>query len=323
MYEQPPIPAEGYLWTPGYWAYGDEGYYWVPGTWVQPPSVGVLWTPGYWGWNAGAYVFHGGYWGPHIGFYGGINYGFGYGGVGYEGGRWDGDKFAYNRSVNNISNTNITNVYNKTVINTTTVNNVSYNGGSGGVPVKPTPEEESVAHEQHVAPTPVQAQHEQAAKSNKALLASVNQGKPPIAATSKPAELTGKGVVPAKAAGTVPKEAAEAARPPREAANPATTPANPAGEVAKPAATAPKPAAQPAHPAQHPAAANPAPHPAPHPAAAYRTTRRHRSPRRSTCRRRRQSLAHLGRNAEPPGSRDERCTGGLPQFADNGSRVPV
>ena len=31
VYAQPPIPAPGYLWTPGYWAYGD-GYYWVPGT---------------------------------------------------------------------------------------------------------------------------------------------------------------------------------------------------------------------------------------------------------------------------------------------------
>ena len=49
-YEQPPCPADGYLWTPGYWAWGGGGgYYWVPGTWVQPPRVGVLWTPGYWG----------------------------------------------------------------------------------------------------------------------------------------------------------------------------------------------------------------------------------------------------------------------------------
>ena len=28
IYVQPPIPAPGYLWTPGYWAYGDD-YYWV------------------------------------------------------------------------------------------------------------------------------------------------------------------------------------------------------------------------------------------------------------------------------------------------------
>ncbi|MBC7635304.1 MAG: YXWGXW repeat-containing protein, partial [Acetobacteraceae bacterium] len=30
-YEQPPIPAEGYLWTPGFWQYGRTGYYWIPG----------------------------------------------------------------------------------------------------------------------------------------------------------------------------------------------------------------------------------------------------------------------------------------------------
>src|SRR5439155_15775648 len=93
---QPECPAPGYLWTPGYWAYGPEGYYWVPGTWVEPPTVGVLWTPGYWGWRNGFYVWHGGYWGPHVGFYGGINYGYGYSGVGFEGGEWRGREFVYN-----------------------------------------------------------------------------------------------------------------------------------------------------------------------------------------------------------------------------------
>src|SRR5258707_1094168 len=51
VYEQPEIPAPGYIWTPGYWAYGPDGYFWVPGTWVEPPAVGLLWTPGYWGWH--------------------------------------------------------------------------------------------------------------------------------------------------------------------------------------------------------------------------------------------------------------------------------
>lgn len=55
-------------------------------TWVLAPRPGLLWTPGYWGWNDGAYVFHEGYWGPHIGFYGGVAYGFGYSGAGYESG---------------------------------------------------------------------------------------------------------------------------------------------------------------------------------------------------------------------------------------------
>src|SRR5260370_38043698 len=85
VYAQPMCPGEGYIWTPGYWAHGDDeddDYYWVPGVWVMPPRVGVLWTPGYWGWNEGVYIFHAGYWGPHVGFYGGRNDCFGYGGSG-------------------------------------------------------------------------------------------------------------------------------------------------------------------------------------------------------------------------------------------------
>ena len=130
VYEQPPCPAEGYIWTPGYWAWDadDADYYWVPGTWVLAPEVGFLWTPAWWGWSSGVYLFHEGFWGPHVGFYGGIVYGLGYFGHGYEGGRWDGGHFFYNRSVNNINVTNIHNVYNTTVINNTTVNRVSYNG---------------------------------------------------------------------------------------------------------------------------------------------------------------------------------------------------
>ena len=31
VYEQPICPGDGYLWTPGYWAYGDDGYFWVTG----------------------------------------------------------------------------------------------------------------------------------------------------------------------------------------------------------------------------------------------------------------------------------------------------
>ena len=35
VYVQPPCPAEGYIWTPGYWAYDPNfgDYYRVPGTW--------------------------------------------------------------------------------------------------------------------------------------------------------------------------------------------------------------------------------------------------------------------------------------------------
>jgi hypothetical protein len=201
VYEQPICPGAGYLWTPGYWAYGDDGYYWVPGTWVMAPTVGYLWTPGYWGWGGGGYFWHAGYWGPHVGFYGGINYGFGYGGVGFFGGRWNGGVFAYNTAVMHVNTTVIHNTYvDKTVINNVTVNNhVSYNGGTGGVSARATSAELAAEHEHHIAPTSMQTQHEHAASTNRALLASENHGKPAIAATAKPGEFSGHGVVAARA----------------------------------------------------------------------------------------------------------------------------
>jgi hypothetical protein len=204
VYEQPPIPGDGYIWTPGYWAWSDDDqdYYWVPGTWVPAPQPDYLWTPGYWGMQGAVFLWHAGYWGPHIGFYGGVNYGYGYGGNGYEGGYWQGGRLYYNRSVNNINNVNITNVYNKTVINNVTVNRVSYNGGNG-VRAEPTPAQMAAAHERHIDATPVQRQHIDMARTNPELRASQNQGHPPIAATPKPAAFSGPGVVPARHPGTM------------------------------------------------------------------------------------------------------------------------
>jgi hypothetical protein len=178
---------------PGYWAW-DEGYYWVPGTWVVAPAVGLLWTPGYWGWAEGAYLWHAGYWGPHVGFYGGINYGFGYSGVGYEGGYWRGREFYYNRSVTNINSTHITNVYNRTVINNVNVTHVSFNGGAGGVAARPTAAQLSAEHERHLGLTPVQRQQQQLAHANSTLRAAVNNGRPAIAATPRAGEFSGHGV---------------------------------------------------------------------------------------------------------------------------------
>ena len=138
-----------------------------------------------------------GYWGPHVGFYGGVNYGFGYGGDGYAGGRWNNGVFAYNRTVNNFGGVHVTNVYNQTVIVNNNVTRVSFNGGSGGTTAQPTPQEQAAAHEQHIPPTTAQTQHQQTASTNRALLASENHGKPAIAATAKPNEFSGKGVVAA------------------------------------------------------------------------------------------------------------------------------
>src|SRR5579864_2316235 len=165
VYTQPICPGDGYMWTPGYWAYGPAGYYWVPGVWVRPPQVGVLWTPGYWGWGGSAFVFHEGYWGPHIGFYGGVNYGFGYGGVGFEGGYWRGNTFAYNRAVTNV-NVHVTNVYNRTVV-VNNVNRVSFNGGAGGINARASVQEQAAIREHHFEPTGEQQTHFHAAASDR------------------------------------------------------------------------------------------------------------------------------------------------------------
>jgi len=203
VYEQPLCPGPNYMWTPGYWAYDydDQDYYWVPGTWVQAPQVGFLWTPGWWGWGGEGFIFHEGFWGPVVGFYGGINYGYGYFGNGYEGGRWDRDQFYYNRAVNNVNVTEIHNTYNTTVINNTTVNRVSYNGGQGGINARPTPQQEAAARERHLPPVQTQVQHSQLAKADPQQRASVNHGKPVVAASARPTQLKGAGVVPAKEAG--------------------------------------------------------------------------------------------------------------------------
>src|SRR5579863_8377813 len=158
VYVQPVIPGEGYIWTPGYWAYGPEGYYWVPGTWVMAPTPGFLWTPAYWGWEGGFYHFHEGYWGPHIGFYGGINYGFGYFGTGFEGGEWRGGHFFYNTAVGNYGGVHVTNTYVRNVTVVNNYNHVSFNGGTGGVPVRPSPAETAAMNENHVQPTAMQQQ---------------------------------------------------------------------------------------------------------------------------------------------------------------------
>jgi hypothetical protein len=189
VYVQPPCPEPGLMWTPGYWAYGDDGYYWVPGTWVPSPYVGALWTPGYWGWGGGLYVWHPGYWGPHVGYYGGVNYGFGYMGVGFAGGLWVGGAFRYNTAVMHVG-PGVRNVYvdNTIVHNTTIINNthVAYSGGPGGINHPPTAQENSYSHEQHMAATSFQTQHETAARANVSSYASHNGGHPTNLAMARP-----------------------------------------------------------------------------------------------------------------------------------------
>jgi hypothetical protein len=183
VYDQPICPGDGYIWTPGYWAWDGE-YYWVPGTWVLAPEVGYLWTPGYWGWGGNGFLFYDGYWGPTVGFYGGIDYGFGYFGHGYDGGRWDHGHFFYNTAVNRVDANAIHNVYNARV--NENVNRVSYNGGNGGRNERATPEEETAAHDKHIGPVAAQTQHAWAAHNNPQQRISINHGTPAVAATPRP-----------------------------------------------------------------------------------------------------------------------------------------
>jgi WXXGXW repeat (2 copies) len=190
VYEQPPCPQAGWMWTPGYWAYGPDGYYWVPGAWVPAPYVGALWTPGYWGWETGFYVWHPGYWGRHVGYYGGIDYGFGYMGVGFVGGMWRGNAFAYNTAVVRVNNVYIHNTYvDRAIVERNTIRNerrVSFNGGRGGIEHAPTAEERAAMHEQHLGRTSFQTQHVEAARNDHAAYFNANHGHPSNLAVARP-----------------------------------------------------------------------------------------------------------------------------------------
>ena len=260
VYDQPVCPGDDYIWTPGFWSWDPDfdDYYWVPGTWVSGPEPGFFWTPGYWAWGPSGFFFTAGYWGPVVGFYGGINYGFGYFGHGYGGGRWDRGHFYYNRSVTNVNVTVVHNVYNTTVINENrNVTRVSFNGGNGGVNARPTSQEQAAAREHHIAPVAAQMQHIQTARRDQQLRASVNHGAPPVAATPRPEVFSGNGVVRAREAGAMHERTggnaarSENNRPGNNAARPPNNPNRPA-ETERPENNRPPTSAEPPNTVIHP-----------------------------------------------------------------------
>ncbi len=187
VYVQPPCPVEGYIWTPGYWAWGPAGYYWVPGVWLAPPTVGLLWTPGYWGFGGGFYIWHAGYWGPHVGFYGGVDYGFGYPGHGFTGGVWAGRVFRYNTAVVNVNRSVVHNVYvDRTVIRNTAASRTSFNG-PGGLSARPTQGERVAMGERHMPPTSHQVSHETVAAHSVRHPAPQTAARPQFSNTHAPA----------------------------------------------------------------------------------------------------------------------------------------
>ena len=86
QYYQPDATQPNMIWQPGYWGFGSDGFFWVPGTWVQAPQVGLFGRPAIGAGTMVDTVGIAGYWGRNVGYYGGINYGYGYYGSGLS--RW-------------------------------------------------------------------------------------------------------------------------------------------------------------------------------------------------------------------------------------------
>lgn len=183
-YVQPPCPGEGYLWEPGYWAWGADGYYWVPGVWVLPPQPGLFWTPGYWGFYGGYYGWHHGYWGPTVGYYGGIDYGFGYFGVGFYGGRWEGGHFIYNTAVWHVG-PGFHHVYVDRGFHDPGIH-ASFNGPRG-VHYRPAAGEIAAMHAaNHIQRTNEQVSHEAAMSKERGQFARTNHGSPAVHSMGRP-----------------------------------------------------------------------------------------------------------------------------------------
>ena len=202
LYAQPPVPGEGYIWTPGYWVWSasDADYYWVPGTWVLAPNDGDLWTPGYWAFEGAGYFWHGGYWGRSVGYYGGLNYGHGYTGSGYQGGRWDHGAFRYNRAASNVGHVDVHNAYSTPVLNRGSTSHASFHRGASDVRGLGTPVPGREVPAQSAGPTEEKQRHEHAALAAPTQRASISHGVPPVAATPRPSAFTEPGIERARAA---------------------------------------------------------------------------------------------------------------------------
>jgi len=149
-YNQPPDPGGNSVWVPGSWYYdlAQVDYYWVPGAWVTPPN-NLVWTPPYWEYETdGRYRWHSGYWALHVGFYGGIDYGFGYTGNGYS------KSPAKSRSA------------------------IGCNGGPNRPKKPPAEKEEPARQDRHTPPTAEQVQLEHESSKTRGQFYQATQGRP-------------------------------------------------------------------------------------------------------------------------------------------------
>jgi hypothetical protein len=181
VYDVPPCPEAGWIWTPGYWAYGPDGYYWVAGAWVPAPYEGALWTPGYWGWSSGQYLWHTGYWGNHVGYYGGINYGGGYFGIGFAGGEWRGHDFFYNTEVLRVGSGIHYSFRDRGYMDHAYVDRghrTAFSGGPGGIRHDMDARERMAEHDRHVGATNFQTSHENHFRDDRSSYFRNNNGRP-------------------------------------------------------------------------------------------------------------------------------------------------
>jgi hypothetical protein len=193
-----------------------------------------------------------------------------------------------------VNRTIIHNVYDSTVTNQrASSNRVSFNGGPHGVNARPISSQLSAARQRHVPMTSEQLQHQRAARTNGAMLASLNHGRPDVAASTRPEPLGNRSAAPVNRGANkeraatsklaprpvpAPKPApfraerhsslapkSEPSRPGRTPAHPSTptpssrpAPANPNNRPTHPAAPAAKPVApRPERPATYKQTSNP------------------------------------------------------------------
>lgn len=259
IYEQPSPPDEDLVWTPGYWAWSNDtnDYYWVPGAWAAAPIVGYLWTPGYWVVRRGGFSWRPGYWGPHVGFYGGINYGHGYFGRGYVGGSWRDGRMMYNSAVTNLGNFHSNHIYSQPVA----IGASSVRASYGSETTQPNAAEIAAAGEYHIPPTTAQLQHVHAARIDPTLRASSNSGHAFYGAPGRPGGNLNPALPETQHAGTL--SFTHSTPPPRPAKDPAAGIPHP-NAASAPVSAAAHPQTQPrtAQP-QEPAVATAEPKPAP------------------------------------------------------------
>jgi hypothetical protein len=125
-----------------------------------------------------------------VGYYGGVNYGFGYMGIGFAGGMWDHGFFRYNTAIMHVDGRYIHNTFeDRGMVDRYTVargSHVAFSGGPGGIHHDPMPEERIAERDSHMDRSSFQMQHEGAARNDHSSYFKANGGHPATLAVQRP-----------------------------------------------------------------------------------------------------------------------------------------